>query len=231
MDDAVDAARITGAVTRVVTVAHGTRHPSGNDVAAELTQLAGDLLGVPAEVSYVELCAPLFADVIRESQTATTVVPLLLSTGFHVRHDLPTAVKASSAPVAMAPPLGPDPLVARVQVARLQLAGAQPGQPVVLVAAGSRDPLAVTDLEQARDHLAEAWGGEVRLAAFAGPLERPADVVRPGDAVSPYLLAEGFFATRTRDEGAAAAVIAPVLGPHPLLAELIAQRVVAAAAS
>ncbi|WP_162598740.1 sirohydrochlorin chelatase [Nocardioides gilvus] len=222
---------MTRPVTRLVTVAHGTRHPSGNDVAAELTQLAGDLLGVPAQVSYVELCAPLLTDVMRECGAATTVVPLLLSTGFHVRHDLPAAVDGSPAPVAMAPPLGPDPLLARVQVVRLLLAGAEPGQDVVMVAAGSRDRLAVADLEQARDHLAEAWSGEVRLAALAGPLDRPVEVVRPGDAVSPYLLAEGFFATRTRDEGAAATVIAPVLGPHPLLAELIAQRATHAVAA
>lgn len=211
-------------LTHLVTVAHGTRHPSGNDVAAELTQLAGDLLGVPAEVSYVELCAPLLADVMRECAAPTTVVPLLLSTGFHVRHDLPAAVELSAVPVTVAPPLGPDPLLARTQVVRLLLAGAVPGQAVVMVAAGSQDPLAVDDLEQAREHLAEAWDGEVRLAALSGPLDRPVDVVRRGDAVSPYLLAEGHFAARTRDDGSAAAVIAPVLGAHPLLAELIAQR-------
>lgn len=218
----------TPPLTRLVTVAHGTRHPSGNDVAAELTQLAGDLLGVPSQVSYVELCAPLLADVMRECHTPTTVVPLLLSTGFHVRHDLPAAVALSSAPVTVAPPLGPDPLLARTQVVRLQLAGAEPCQDVVMVAAGSQDPLALDDLEQARDHLADAWDGEVRLAALSGPIVRPADVVRPGDAVSPYLLAEGHFAARTRDESSAATVIAQVLGPHPLLAELIAQRTVSA---
>lgn len=218
-------------VTRLVTVAHGTRHPSGNDVASELTQLAGDLLGVPSQVSYVELCEPLLADVMRECAAATTVVPLLLSTGFHVRHDLPAAVEGSSAPVAVAPPLGPDVLLARVQVVRLLLAGAQPGQDVVMVGAGSRDRMAVADLEQARDHLAELWDGAVRLAALAGPLDRPVDVVRPGDAVSPYLLAEGHFATRTRDESSVATVVADVLGPHPMLAELIAQRAVAAVAA
>src|SRR5690606_27627928 len=97
--------------------------------------------------------------------------------------------------------------------------------------AGSRDRDAVGDLERARDHLAEAWTGEVPLSALAGPLPRPADVVRSGDAVSPYLLAEGFFAQRVRDAGAAGAVIAPVLGPHPFLAELIAQRAHQAEAS
>lgn len=218
-------------VQQLVTVAHGTRHSAGNEVARELTALAGDLLKVPARVCYVELCEPLLADVMRDLATPSTVVPLLLSTGFHVRHDVPDATERSPVPVAVTPPLGPDPLLARTQVVRLLLAGAQPGQDVVMVAAGSRDRDAVGDLERARDHLAEAWTGEVRLSALAGPLPRPADVVRSGDAVSPYLLAEGFFAQRVRDEGAAGAVIAPVLGPHPFLAELIAQRAHQAEAS
>ena len=219
----------TPALTGLVTVAHGTRHAPGNEVARELTALAGDLMGVQALVSYVELCEPLLVDVLSGLATPSVVVPLLLSTGFHVRHDLPGAAEKSAVSVRIAPPLGPDPLLARVQVVRLLLAGARPGQDVVMVAAGSRDRDAVVDLELARDHLAEAWCGQVRLAALAGPLARPADVVRSGDAVSPYLLAEGYFAARTRDEGAAAAVIAPVLGAHPLLAELVAQRAAQAA--
>lgn len=221
---ATEQPRTTEPVTRLVTVAHGTRHGPGNEVARELTLLAGDLLKIPAEVSYVELCEPLLVDVMRELEDPSVVVPLLLSTGFHVRQDLPEAAALSAVPVAMAPPFGPDPLLARVQVIRLLLAGAQPGQRVVMVAAGSMDPAAVADLELARDHLADLWSGEVRLAAWAGALPRPADVVRTGDAISLYLLAEGYFAARTREEAAPAEVISGVLGPHPLLAELIVQR-------
>ncbi|QCX28797.1 sirohydrochlorin chelatase [Nocardioides jishulii] len=218
-------------VRHLVTVAHGTRHAPGNEVARELTVLAGDLLGVPATTTYVELCEPLLADVMAEVAAPSVVVPLLLSTGFHMSTDLPNAVDRAGVPVSLAPALGPDPMLARVQVVRLLLAGAQPGQDVVMVAAGSRDRAAVADLEQARDHLAAAWTGSVRLAALAGPLPRPVDVVRPGDAVSPYLLAEGFFAGRVRDECYEAAVVAPVLGPHPLIAELIAERARAAVLS
>lgn len=216
--------------TTLVTVAHGTRHAAGNEVARQLTTLAGDLLGVARLSAYVELCDPLLTDVMSEIAEPAVVVPLLLSTGFHMLTDLPDAVERASVPVALAPSLGPDPLLARAQVARLVAAGAEPGQDVLMVAAGSRDRAAVADLERARDHLAEAWDGSVRLTALAGPLPRPVDVVRPGDAVSPYLLAEGFFAGRVRDECATAAAVAEVLGPHPLLADLVARRAVAAAA-
>lgn len=215
----------------LVTVAHGTRHAAGNEVGRVLTELAGDLLKVPARAAYVELSEPLLTDVMEELDIPAVVVPLLLSTGFHMTTDLPNALERARVPVALAPALGPDPLLARTQVVRLLLAGAHPEQDVTLVAAGSRDRAAVADLELARDLLAEAWSGQVRLAALAGPLPRPVEVVRPGDAVSPYLLAEGYFAGRVRDECRAASVVADVLGPHPLLAELVASRATAAVAA
>lgn len=209
---------------RLVTVAHGTRHPTGNVVAAALTRAAGHRLGIRAQVSYVELCAPSLDSVVAASDEPTVVVPLLLSTGHHVRHDLPAAVAAAPGPVDVGPSLGPDPLLAHAQVLRLREAGAVPGQPVVMVAAGSRDPAATADLDVATGLLAEAWGGPVHLATLSGPGLRPAERVTAGCAVSPYLLAEGHFAARTRDEGAVADVVADVIGAHPAVVELIVRR-------
>ena len=70
------------------------------------------------------------------------------------------------------------------------------------------------------------WGGPVRVATLSGLGDRPADVVRPGDAVAPYLLAPGFFARRCTDEAraAGATVVADVLGAHPCVVELVAHR-------
>ncbi|WP_205473192.1 sirohydrochlorin chelatase [Nocardioides sp. SYSU D00038] len=208
----------------LVTVAHGTRHPTGNRVAAELTARAGALLGVEALASYVELCAPSLASVVAglAPQRPAVVVPLLLSTGHHVRHDLPAM--AGGRPLGR--PLGPDPLVAEAQADRLVEAGARPGSPVTLVAAGSSDPAALDDLHDAAALLADRWGGPVRLATLSGLGPRPADVVRPGDAVSPYLLAPGFFAGRARDAAltAGAAVVADVIGVHPAVVRLVAAR-------
>lgn len=201
-------------MTRLVTVAHGTRSVEGNAVAVSLTAAAGARLAMPAVASYVELCAPSFTSVMVSGEPSV-VVPLLLSTGHHVRHDL-----------AGSRALGPDPLLASAQVGRLDAAGAVSGQPVVMVAAGSNDPLATRDLVLAATHLSAAWGGPVRLATLSGRGRRPADVVRPGDAVSPYLLAPGFFATRARTEAlsAGAALVADVIGAHPDVVELVVER-------
>ncbi len=220
---------------RLVTVAHGTRTAAGNLVAAELTEAAGERLGVEVTTSYVELCDPLFADVIASVDTPAVVVPLLLSTGYHLRHDLPAAVDAASRAdlVHLGGALGPDPLLASAQVDRLREAGATPGQPVVLVAAGSSDPLATADLEGAAMLLAHAWGAPVRLATLSGLGSRPEHVVRAGDAVSPYLLATGHFHRKARHDAlaAGASVVADVIGPHPLLVDLVCARASALALS
>jgi sirohydrochlorin ferrochelatase len=49
-------------------------------------------------------------------------------------------------------------------------------------------------------------------------------VVGAGDAVSPYLLADGHFAQRTRSECAGADVVAEVIGPHERVVDLVVQR-------
>lgn len=200
---------------RLVTVAHGTRYAPGNAVARRLTELAGRQLGLTAVASYVELCEPSLPSVLAASRLPTVVVPLLLSTGHHVRCDLPAALGAAAGPVHLTGPLGPHPLLAEAQASQLRAAGALPGQPVVLVAAGSRDPLAGPDLSTAVRLLAAAWDGSVSLATLSGPGPRPAEVVTPDHAVSPYLLAEGHFATRARVESAASRWVADVLGAHP----------------
>jgi sirohydrochlorin ferrochelatase len=216
-------------VTRLVTIAHGTRTVSGNRVAQEITAAAGAMLGVEAVASYVELSEPLFADVVAEPYDGTTLaVPMLLSTGFHISHDLPAAIAAAGATdrVVLGGPFGPDPLLAAAQADRLIEAGAVRGQPVVLVAAGSTDEAAMGDLEGAVAVLASVWAGPVRLATLGGLGPRLAEVLRPGDAVSPYLLATGFFHRKLREEAAAAGagVVAEVIGPHPKVVELLVSR-------
>ena len=209
---------------KLVTVAHGTRHPTGNEVARAVTAAAGERLGMTSLTSYVELSEPLFADVMAALTEPAVVVPLLLSTGYHVKVDLPRAAEAAPVEVRLGPALGPDPQLALAQAERLREAGAIPGQRVVMVAAGSQDPSAMPDLEAAVSMLAEEWGGEVALATLGGDGQRPAEVVRPGDAVSPYLLAPGQFAERAREESLGAGVIADVIGAHDAVVDLIVSR-------
>ena len=209
---------------RLVTVAHGTRRAGGNETARRLTAAAAERLGVPATAAYVELSEPLLAEVAARLDGPAAVVPLLLSTGFHVRQDLPQACAGAPAgvPVALGRPLG----LARAQVDRLVEAGAEPGAPLVMVAAGSTDLRAWRDLRGATRLLGQEWGGRVRLTTLSGYGRRPEEVVRPGDAVSAYLLSPGLFSRKVREmaEAAGARSCADVLGEHPLVVDLVVER-------
>lgn len=220
---------------RLVTVAHGTRHATGNEVAREVTARAGERLEMTAVTSYVELSEPLFEDVVAASAEQIVVVPLLLSTGFHVRQDLPRMARAAAGPLVLGRPLGPHALLAEAQALRLREAGAEPGPGrVVLVAAGSSDPLALRDLDRAAELLSRAWGdAPVEVATLSTLGRRPAEVVRAGDLVSPYLLSPGFFADRLRREclEAGAALVADVIGPHELVVDLVVRRATAGSAA
>lgn len=217
---------------RLVTVAHGTRVPSGNLVASAITARAARRMGrLRSQTSYVELCGPSFGDVMSDNQAPAVVVPLLLSTGFHVKQDIPGAIAASPATALLARPLGPHPLLAEVMCLRLRAAGAHPGDPVVLAAAGSNDPDTAYDLAAAGRMLQARWGAPVRVATVTGigrPINEVVDEARSDGrvAVAPYLLSPGFFSRRTRalSELAGAATVADVLGAHPLVAELVVRR-------
>lgn len=214
---------------RLVTVAHGTRDRDSNLVARSITsQAARRLGGIQHTTSYVELSRPLLTTVMHEHLEPTIVVPLLLSTGYHVRHDVPEALN----PLAqLARPLGPHPLLAEVMCDRLRGAGARRGTPVVMVAAGSNDPAVEPDLEIARALLQARWGAPVRLATVTARGRRLPEVLaearQDGEpAVVPYLLAGGHFASRVTVEARRLNVekVAPVIGDHPLVAELVARR-------
>ncbi|WP_370074656.1 sirohydrochlorin chelatase [Nocardioides sp.] len=207
----------------LVTVAHGTRRAGGNEIARQITRGAGVALGVESTAAYVELSEPLLADVVAGLDSPAVVVPLLLSTGFHVRTDLPRA--CAGGPVVLGRPLGPDPLLAAAQVARLVAAGIEPGRPLVLVAAGSTDPVAWRDLRAPAPLLAAAGGPKVRTATLGGLGPRPETVLTPDDAVSPYLLSPGLFSRRLAEQCEALSVpCADVIGPHPLVVDLVVER-------
>jgi sirohydrochlorin ferrochelatase len=154
------------------------------------------------------------------------VVPLLLSTGYHDRTDIPAAIRSTRPDAVQAAVLGPDPLLGRALADRLAEAGRRPGDAVVLAAAGSSDPHAVAAVH-AQARLLEAELGAPVTAAFgsaASPDVRGAvAAARPGGvAIAPYLLASGFFTDRLADAGAD--VVAAPLGAHPAVVELALRR-------
>src|SRR4051794_16254870 len=97
--------------------------------------------GVPVDLAFLDVAEPRLPEVLDDRPTV--LVPLLLSTGYHVQTDIPGAVTGFPA-VQVSRHLGPHPLLADALVDRL------PGRPgegsVALVAAGSSRPEAADDL-------------------------------------------------------------------------------------
>ena len=154
------------------------------------------------------------------------VVPLLLSSGYHDRVDIPAAVAAARPDAVRAAVLGPDPLLAGALADRLAEAGRRAGDPVVLAAAGSSDPAAVAAVHVQAELLAAVLDAPV-TAAFGSAAEPdvPTAVAaaRPGRvAIAPYLLAPGFFANRLAEVGAD--VLAAPLGAHPAVVTVARRR-------
>lgn len=96
-------------------------------------------------LAYIELVDPSVPTALGAipPDRAAVVVPLLLSSGYHDRVDLPAAIRAVRPGTAHAAVLGPDPLLAVALADRLEEAGWRPGDAVVLAGAGSSDPDAV----------------------------------------------------------------------------------------
>ena len=156
------------------------------------------------------------------------VVPLLLSTGVHVGHDIAHAV--ADRDTIAAGPLGPDPRLAEVMAQRLAEAGGTSADAVVMAAAGNRDPAGQAIAREMGRLLAARLGREVGVGfisaatpsvAAAVDDRRAAGATRVAVAAT-YLLAPGQFHSQL--EGSGADLVAAPLGDHPLIAEIAVDR-------
>src|SRR5499427_10319267 len=217
----------------LLAVAHGSRDPAAQQCVLSLTSRVATLAdGPPVRVAFVQNASPSLAKGLHEAVTqagadGVVVVPLLLSGGYHLSSDIAGAARAAGVPVAR--PLGPHARLVRALSDRLRAAGV-PGQvPVVLAAAGSSDPRALSDTRQQAAMLAMHRHGPV-VAAFA-TAARPtvdeavsflADVTGQPVAVAAYLLAPGVFHDRLG--ASTGAWVSGPIGDHPAVAELVLDR-------
>ncbi|MGW4941590.1 sirohydrochlorin chelatase [Actinoplanes sp. NPDC004185] len=223
------AARATEALTRAV----AARHPSW-EVRASYLDHAGPR---PREVlaSYAEA-----------GQRRAVLVPLLLTSAYHGRVDVPGEITAARAEhpgleVSQAEVLGPvggrvpglllDGLVTRL--------GPVPADALVLAAAGTRNAAARTTVEQAAAALSARLGVPCRVAYASAAPPLSGDVVRDlraagyeRVAVVSYFLAPGLLWDSTVASAREAGIVAAAepLTDIPAIAELVAGRVLEATA-
>lgn len=220
----------------VVVAAHGTADPAGIAVARALVDaLRARLFGRSVLLAFVDVLGPRVREVVACAPGPITVVPAFLSSGYHVRTDVPREVAATGRrDITISAAIGPHALLVSAMADRLRAAGWRPGDAVVLAAAGSSDPRAVADVRAAAGQLSGRVGSRVRVGFVATGAPRVAPLVAglraAGErrvAVASWLLAPGMFHRRLMSAGAD--VVAAPLGAHPEVIDRLAQLVGSAA--
>ncbi|KOV67910.1 sirohydrochlorin chelatase [Streptomyces sp. MMG1121] len=223
----------------LVLVAHGSRDPRALTTVTTLMDRVRELRpGLSVHLGHIELNEPLLADTLAAlGDTPAVLVPLLLSRGYHVKHDIPEMAATARVRARVAPPLGPHPLLAEALRDRLLEAGWPPvpdeavrrGGAVILAAAGSRDPDSARDTRRTARLLATRLGVPVLPAyACAATPSVPTAVRtltargRHRVAVASYFTAPGRFAAQCAQ--AAPWLASAPLGDHPAMARLILHR-------
>jgi sirohydrochlorin ferrochelatase len=222
----------------LLAVAHGTRNPAGVRAISRIVDLLRTRTpDLDVRLGWIELVEPGVPAVLSDlaPDREAIMVPLLLSSGYHDRVDLPAAIAATRPGTAHAAVLGPDPLLAVALADRLAEAGYAAGDAVVLAGAGSSDPDAVASVRSQAELLAAELtlrtGVPAAVTVGFGSAASPtvAEAVaaaRAGAArvaIAPYLLAPGHFVDRLGAAGAD--LVAAPLGPHPALIDLILDRI------
>lgn len=202
----------------LLAVAHGTGNPAG---LAEIRRLI-ELVRTSRPETSIELCwldraDPDLPTTLGRLNGPVVIVPVLLSTGYHVKVDIPAAV-AERIPTAVTAPLGPDPRITDVVAQRLREVAPEPGSDVVLIASGSSDPEAAEQLVQVAGDLSSMIGATVHPRTLA--TERWFDDLPRPCEVANYLLAPGYFNDRVQGQ-------ARQLSDHPAAAPIGAHRMVA----
>jgi sirohydrochlorin ferrochelatase len=234
----------------LVAAAHGTADPRGIRVVHALArEIARQRPAVPVSLGFVDVdmpALPALVDRVVADSNQAVIVPLLLSSGYHVTSDVQAEARRRPNRVTAAGPLGPHPVLAQILADRLAdglagrladgLAGDRGSLPdglggvdsVVLAAAGSSDHRALLDCSSVAAELSAVIDRPVEVGYVSGAGERlPGVLARTSGrvAVATYLLAPGFFADRVAAVATrAGAIVSPPLGADPRLAALALRR-------
>ncbi|MBF4462937.1 MULTISPECIES: nitrite reductase small subunit NirD [unclassified Rathayibacter] len=223
--------------TALVAASHGTSDDAGRRAVAALVEAvrqanpALDVLDSFVDVQEPDVPATL--DTLEPGRPAV-VVPLLLSAGYHVHVDLAEAAAEADRPVRVTGALGPDPRLARVLARRLEEAGLDDDDRIVLAAAGSSDAGAVADCWSTGRLLAAELDRDVSTSFLSAAEPRVAEAVAAERAAHPdarvivatYLLAPGYFADLAAAAGAdrtSAPLLTAVDAPPHELVDIVSE--------
>ena len=248
----------------ILLVAHGSADPRAAQanrglaqalaralpLMSEMDSAGGAVPPPPVLLSFLDHAGPRPGEVLFElagdGYRSATVVPLLLTAAYHGRVDLPAVLDRARTdglrlPVALTDVLGPvGGLVPQGLLAALRRRLAEAGaeyDAIVLAAAGTRDSVARSTVDQAARALGARLGVpcQAAYAAASGPTggEAVAALSAAGArrvVVAGYFLAPGRLYDSVVSSAVAAGALAAAepLGDAPELARLVLDRVAAA---
>lgn len=217
---------------RLLVIAHGTASPAGRATVESLVDaIRATRPGTETALCFLDVIEPRLPDALDDRPTVA--VPLLLSTGYHVQSDIPAAI-AGYPNTRLARHLGPDPLLVDVLLDRLPKTSGADHQSstvsTVLVGSGSSRPEAAIELATTAALLGDRLGEVVGVLTMGDDLLGALAALPQPVRVATYLLAEGYFVRTLRESVRDPALVAPPLGVHTALVELVWARYDAAAA-
>ncbi|WP_051299243.1 sirohydrochlorin chelatase [Arthrobacter castelli] len=223
----------------LVAASHGTSSAAGQAaISAVVEEIARRRPDLQVSAAFVDVQQPDVPTSLEALSGQARVVPLLLSSGYHVHVDLARAADARAATTVSAA-LGPDLRLTEVLARRLREAGVRSGDAIVLGCAGSSDARAVADCETTAAQLAALLGQPVRagyISAAAPDLATAVAAARRELAgadpagrvvVASYLLAPGYFASLAAGCGADVVtepLLAPGHVPPPAVVDVVLDR-------
>ena len=227
-------------------VAHGSKDPDSQEVVRELLDRAAALRpGLAVADAYVDNASPsvraALERLVADGATEVVVLPLLLTPASHSKTDLAASVQAGrvahpAVRLRYGRPLGPHPVLVQLLSRRLDEAGADPRDPVVVAAGGALDPDANAQVAATARLLLEAGERptvDVAFASTARPgvaaaLERLAAQGVSRAAVARYFLGPGYLPRLVEKQARAVegldVVVSEPLGASDELAGVVLER-------
>ena len=203
---------VDGSPVRLVAVTHGAPSAANRVAVTRLVdRVVESVPGREVTIGFVDAStADVAAAVADAADASSVIVPLTLSAGYHVRTGLSFGLERIGAGGRLAAELGPDDRIVGILADRLAEAGLEPGDQVLLAAAGSNDPRAVRECFETARRLGHRLGRSVTVGFIAAAIPRLPDAiemireVHPGTriVVAAYLLAPGAFYDAVLSAGA-----------------------------
>ncbi len=208
---------------RIVLVAHGSPDERHATAVRTIADRISATLGTLTEPCYLEHDVPQAQEFLAQSHASqTTVLPLLLTAGFHWRTDIPPLMARPGQEIRLVAP--PPPRIFADGIAKS--AQDHAATHVVVALAGSRSLKLADRCAEMESDIRRQLGGRVSVTTALTPSE-VGEMATKNAIVIPLVVAPGILCDRIAQTGqAAGAIVAPPFGNTHSFASALASYVI-----